>query len=151
MSSWENFFIAEVGASAALTGLIFVGVSINLTRILSLSKLPERALLALIILLAILVVSTLMIVPSQPLLIVAVELLGVGLATWILVTVPDVNILRKTESKYRRSFVFNIILSQCAVLPYIVAGITVLVEGVNGLYWMIPAVIFSFLKAVLDA
>lgn len=151
MSSWENFFIAEVGASAALTGLIFVGVSINLTRILSLSKLPERALLALIILLAILVVSTLMIVPSQPLLIVAVELLGVGLATWILVTVLDVNILRKTESKYRRSFVFNIILSQCAVLPYIVAGITVLVEGVNGLYWMIPAVIFSFLKAVLDA
>jgi hypothetical protein len=44
MSGWENFFIAEVGASAALTGLIFVGVSINLARILSFPKLPNRAL-----------------------------------------------------------------------------------------------------------
>ena len=34
MASWENFFIAEVGASAAPAGLIFVGVSINLKRIL---------------------------------------------------------------------------------------------------------------------
>jgi hypothetical protein len=36
MTGWENFFIAEMGASAALVGLIFVGVSINLTRILPL-------------------------------------------------------------------------------------------------------------------
>jgi hypothetical protein len=30
---WANFFIAQVGAAAALTGLIFVGVSINLNKI----------------------------------------------------------------------------------------------------------------------
>jgi hypothetical protein len=34
VSEWGNFFIAQVGASAALAGLIFVGVSINLERIL---------------------------------------------------------------------------------------------------------------------
>lgn len=28
MTGWDNFFVAEVGASAALAGLIFVGVSI---------------------------------------------------------------------------------------------------------------------------
>ncbi|HYB02575.1 MAG TPA: hypothetical protein VED37_20280 [Ktedonobacteraceae bacterium] len=65
MNGWENFFIAEVGASAALLGLIFVGVSINLTRILSISGLPNRALLALIILLTILVISSLLLVPEQ--------------------------------------------------------------------------------------
>ena len=58
MIGWENFFIAEVGASAALLGLIFVGVSINLTRIISIPGLPNRALLALIILLTILVVCS---------------------------------------------------------------------------------------------
>ena len=36
MSGWENLFIAEAPTSAALTGLIFVGVSINLTWILAL-------------------------------------------------------------------------------------------------------------------
>ena len=65
MIGWENFFIAEVGASAALLGLIFVGVSINLTRIISLPGLPNRAFLALIILLTILIMCSLLLIPGQ--------------------------------------------------------------------------------------
>ena len=57
MEQWQNFLLAETGASAALTGLDFVGVSINLKRILSLPKLPSRALAALLLLLMILVLS----------------------------------------------------------------------------------------------
>jgi hypothetical protein len=151
MSGWENFFIAEVGASAALTGLIFVGVSLNLARILSLSKLPNRALLALVILLTVLVVSSLLLVPGQPLLLVGGEVLLVGLVSWTLVLGLDVSILRATEPRYRRSFVLNIALSQLAALPYLIAGLSVLLSGAAGLYWLVPAVIFSFLKAILDA
>ena len=33
MSAWESFFVAEVGASAVLVGLVFVGLSINLDKI----------------------------------------------------------------------------------------------------------------------
>jgi hypothetical protein len=151
MSGWENFFIAEVGASAALTGLIFVAVSINLTRILSLPMLPNRALLILIVLLTVVIVSSLALVPGQPLWIVGIELLGIGLAAWIMVTILDVNMFRKTIAQYRRSFTINIGLSQCAVLPYILAGIIVLTSGNSGLYWIVPAIIFSFVKAILDA
>ena len=39
-AQWQNFFVAEVGAAAALTGLLFVAVSINLKQILSFPKLP---------------------------------------------------------------------------------------------------------------
>ena len=42
--AWTDLFVATVGATAALTGLIFVGVSINLTRITAFKGLPERAL-----------------------------------------------------------------------------------------------------------
>lgn len=38
-----------------------------------------------------------------------------------------------------------------AVLPYIIAGIVVLSRGSGGLYWIVPAIIVSFLKAILDA
>jgi hypothetical protein len=43
---WANFLFAEVGASAALTGLVAVAISINLSRFLPiricLGALPRR-------------------------------------------------------------------------------------------------------------
>ena len=40
---WESFFLGEVGATAALTGLLFVAVSINLRPILEYPWLPALA------------------------------------------------------------------------------------------------------------
>jgi len=151
MNGWENLLIAEVGASAALLGLIFVGVSINLTRIISIPGLPDRAFLALVILLTILIMSSLLLVPGQSLTLVGIELLVVGLIVWITATRLDVIILLKKEPQYRSSYMLNLVLSQLALLPYIVAGILVLTRGAGGLYWLVPAIIISFIKAILDA
>ena len=40
---WSDFLVASSGASAALAGLVFIGISINLTRILDGPGLPGRA------------------------------------------------------------------------------------------------------------
>jgi modulator of FtsH protease len=151
MNGWENFFIAEVGASAALLGLLFVGVSINLSRIISIPGLPNRALLALIILLTILIVSSLLLVPAQPPTLIGIEILIVGLISWIIVTSLDVKILRTRQAQYRLPYMVNITLSQFALLPYVIAGIIVLTHGAGGIYWLVPAIIISFMKAILDA
>lgn len=151
MSAWENFFIAQVGASAALTGLIFVAVSINLTRILSLPQLPSRALLALVLLMTILIVSSLLLVPGQSLLLLGSEVLFVGLISWALSLRLDVSMMQNTERKYRRPFLISMAMSQIAAIPYLVAGITILISGWVGIYWLVPAVIFSFLKAIFDS
>jgi hypothetical protein len=42
-AEWANFFIAELGALAALTGFVVVAISINLPRILAYPWLPGRA------------------------------------------------------------------------------------------------------------
>lgn len=78
MSRWESFMLAEVGAAAVLTGLIFIGVSISLSKILSSPRLTNRALQALILLLAILVMCSLLLVPGQPLVVYGVEVLVVA-------------------------------------------------------------------------
>jgi hypothetical protein len=42
-AAWASFFVAEVGAAAALNGLVIVAISINIQRILSFPQLPGRA------------------------------------------------------------------------------------------------------------
>ena len=48
--SWESFFIAQVGAAAALAGLVFVALSINLRQVVSSPILVGRAAEALLLL-----------------------------------------------------------------------------------------------------
>ena len=64
-SEWTDLFVAAAGASAALAGLIFVAVSINVDRILALPGIPNRALQALVQLIAIVILSILMLAPGQ--------------------------------------------------------------------------------------
>jgi len=101
VGEWSNFFLAQVGASAALTGLIFVGVSVNLTRILEYAALPDRALEAIIVLVQVLLVSSLVLVPQQPHELLGAELLVVGCATWATVVYLGVRSLRATDRQYR--------------------------------------------------
>ena len=52
-AGWESLFVAEAGASAALAGLLFVAISINLERILQGTGLPGRAGEAIVLLVAV--------------------------------------------------------------------------------------------------
>src|SRR6202046_3522250 len=68
--TWHDFFIAAAGATAALSGLIFVAVSINLRDILAEEKkigspyLTGRALESLVALLGVLAISLVGLDPS---------------------------------------------------------------------------------------
>jgi hypothetical protein len=151
MTGWENFFVGELGASSALAGLVFVGISINLTKILASPHLPNRALEALVALLAVLFASTLLLVPGQPFLAYGIEVLIIGLIYCMILVVLQVNILRRMKPQYRLSFSRIVIVSQSATLLFMIAGITLLVWGKNGLYWIVPATIISFMVAFYDA
>jgi hypothetical protein len=86
-AAWHDLFAATAGAAAALAGLIFVAVSINLARILKFRNLPRRAVETLAIAVGLLLVSVLVLVPGQSSIVLGTEILvlGVGLAAGLLV------------------------------------------------------------------
>lgn len=151
MEAWQNFFLAQVGASAALTGLIFVSVSINLKKILEYSKLVNRAFQVLAVLLQILVVSSLVMVPGQSRALFGAEVLIIGIAVWIITTVFEFGSLRITPPEYRKVALFNAAFSQLAALPYLVGGVILLIGDEAGLYWLVASILLSYAKAMFEA
>lgn len=149
MDAWQIFFAAQVGASAALAGLIFVSVSLSLTKIVASAHLPARALQALVVLLEILIISSLSIVP-QPVDYLGIEILILGGAIWALVIAFDRQTLAAAGTEYRRRAVLRMLLSQSAAALFVVAGIVTLASP-SGIYWLVPATIFTYLIALLDA
>ena len=156
MNEWHDFFLAQAGAAGVLTGLVFVGVSINLQEIVSDpgSGLPGRAAEALLLLVAVLTVSVLLLVPGQGTIMIGVEVLAVALAVWAWVVAIQLQRLRSWQTirpDLRGPLMLRVALGQIATLPSIVAGIAVLVGGLVGLYWLVAGMIFSILVALFGA
>jgi hypothetical protein len=151
MPGWEAFFSAQLAASAALTGLLFVGISLNLAKILSHPALPDRALAGFYLLMAILVSSSVLLLPEQPPGLVGTEVLIIGSVLWLAGTRLDIASLRKSAIEHRRHFVQHSIMFQVSVIPYVIGGIVVLTGRHGGLYWVAAAVMLSLITAVLEA
>jgi hypothetical protein len=156
MDEWHEFFLAQAGAAGVLTGLVFVGVSINLEKIVSdpRSGLAGRAAEALILLVAVLTISTLLLVPGQSTTLVGVEVLVMGLVAWgwiLAIQLPRLRSWQTMRSDLRGPFVVRMVLGQVATLPLVVAGIAVLGVGFGGLYWLVAGTVFSILAALFDA
>jgi len=142
---WTDLFVASAGASAALTGLLFVAVSINLQRILELKGVPERALQALMFLLATVVVSLIGLLPGQGATALGAELLGIallfGAAAWGLA-------LRTIEPGHRAWWVLErLALTAVATVPLVVGGASILARSGGGLYWIAAGVMGSIVAA----
>jgi hypothetical protein len=156
VEEWHDFLLAAAGAAAVLAGLVFVGVSINLDTIMSNPGygLADRALEALVLLVAVLIATILLLVPAQGTGLAGAELLAVGLVDWAVVVIIQVLVLRNwrsLEPAFRWHFVPRVVLCQVATLPIVAAGVGVMGWGVGGLYWLVVGVVLSLLVAVLDA
>jgi len=148
-AGWENFFVAEAGASAALTGLIFVAVSINLSRILSLPQLPGRAAQALLVLLPVLIISTFGLVPGQSASLLGTEILVVS---GVAILGMSWRQLRDRVHVQRRLWVVSLLLtSQVPLLPFAVSGVLLIFGDPHALYWLVPGTVLSFSAGVLSA
>jgi len=101
MGAWNSFFQAELGAAAALAGLLFVAVSVNQTRILELGRMADRGFEALAMLFLVLVVASLPLIPGQPVRLLGGEILAVATGTLAALVPVQIGYLHHVDPMHR--------------------------------------------------
>jgi hypothetical protein len=149
MLGWHDFFVAEAGASAALAGLLFVAISINLTRILEFPQLPARAAEALLALVSVLVIATFALVPRQSYLAFGIEIGVTGLVVWEIQSVALTRTWKGAHPQAKRAL--RVLANQLPPLPFVLAGGFLVAGHPTGLYWLVPGVLLSFAAGIFGA
>src|ERR1700733_9566716 len=80
-ADWAGFAEMTGGASGALTGLLFVAVSVNASRIAGHQGLRASAVQTLVLFMAPLVMAAVLLAPGQPDWVLGAELIAIGLIT----------------------------------------------------------------------
>ena len=150
-AGWANFFVAEVSATAALSGLLFVAVSISLAKVLASPQLPGRAIEALVVLVSMLVVGMFGLVPGQHAHTLGIEILSVGVLAWGWSVLLQLASLRVPTGVPRRWIVLRAFQSQVATIPTIVAGASLIAGSGGGLYWLVASLTFAITTATTGA
>jgi hypothetical protein len=149
-AAWSSFLSAQISGAAALTGLIFVAVSINLSRIIASPLLSARAAKALFTLAGVLLLSTICLAPGQSLQRLGWKLAILGAVVWLAASWASFA-SRKNPWIPRSRTVLLALLTQGATLPAIAAGISLLVGRGGGLEWLLTGVVLSYVSALIDA
>ncbi|MEI9993386.1 MAG: hypothetical protein WDM91_02230 [Rhizomicrobium sp.] len=149
LQDWTGFFAAELGASAALAGLVIVAISINIARILADPVLPGRAAETLVAPTGVLILCSFALVPGQGRAMLAAEILVTGAAMGLVPALIIGHALRRgVDNGYALR---RLVLAGMCFLPFVVSG-GLLLAGVPGaLYWTVPGVVLSLLATVLNA
>lgn len=151
VAAWDGFAAALVAANAALAGLVFVAVSINIRRILSVRGLPGRAGETVILFLAAVCECALVLIPHQPVTALGVELLIAGiLASTVLgaIVLPVLAAPTRQPLSWQLS---RVIIGLTATGPVILAGCSLIGWIPGGLYWLAVGVLCAVVAASANA
>jgi hypothetical protein len=150
-AGWSNFFVAEVGATAALAGLTIVAVSINLQRILEFPQLPGRAGEMLILLVGALLASSCALMPGQALSLLGGEVLGAGVlmtASPIVIQARQIPVIKTQPLTW---WLWRHLTGLCAGAPVLVGGCYLLAGSSSGLYWVAAGILATLAATVWNA
>lgn len=151
LTAWGNFFFAGAGGAATLAGLLFVAVSINLSRIVSFPSLSGRAAETMIGLGGTLALSMTGLVPHQTCQVFGARVLILGLGTWTVPLVMQVRAVRLKHYVHPFHIALRLALHQAATLPLIGGGIWLITKHQSGPYLLATGVIMSLLSALVNA
>ena len=148
-TAWLSFGEAVAAVAGALTGLLFVALSVRSDAVAASRSLSSRAAQTLVLFMTAVLVAVLLVAP-QPSTVLGSELLAVALVSGTGLLILDRRAGHSTDKgvvRYIERFSPNMITAALVG----VAGLTFLVKAGGGLYWLIPAIMASLLGGVINA
>jgi hypothetical protein len=151
LERWDAFATIAGGAAAALTGLLFVAVSIRADYIARSQELRNRAAQTLILFGTVLVIAVLMAIPGQGYRTLGAELLAAGVATGAGLYVLDRR-AKASRSDQAIAQVLEAVTPNMVTSVLLLAAAIVLVLGLSaGLYVLVAPVLTALVGGVTSA
>ena len=151
-ADWQGFAEMTGGASGALTGLLFVAVSLNASRIAPHQGFRTSAAQTLVLFITPLVMAAVLLTPGQPDWALGAELIAIGLAaSWILLSFRRVQHGLPDHDKQLIAIFNRRWPNVMVMLLFVVSGIILACREPNGLYLLLPASLVALLSGVLNA
>ena len=146
---WLGFGGALAAVAGALTGLLFVAISVKSNALAASLSLRARAAQTLVLFLISVLIAILLVAP-QPSAALGWELLAVAAVSGMALTILGRRAGHSSDQRVARYIERFSPNTTTAVLVGI-AGLTFLVKAGGGLYWLIPTVVASLLGGVINA
>jgi hypothetical protein len=149
---WHDFATMTGGASGALTGLLFVSVSLNASRIAAHTGLRASAAQTLVLFITPLTIAAVLLTPHQPDWVIGAELMAIGSVAGTVLLVNHRVKLGLADDDLRLISIFNHPASSVIAMVLVLASGVILAAGQGaGLYLLFPASLVAFVSGVLNA
>ncbi len=153
LGQWHDYFITVAQVSATLAGLLFVGLTISLSHVLSGTAYMNRAFVALFLQFEMLLIGIFGVVPGQPAWVVGGEFVATGLAIFAGTSIFVYNFPEDANAVLgsRGPRIVRTLLAWIGTLFPAVAGIGVALNEPAALYFLIPAQIACLYLSIGNA
>lgn len=152
IAAWSDYAVGLAGATAALTGLLFVAVSINVAQVVTLPTLARLAASSLTHFAMILLGALLILVPQQSPTALGLELLTLGIVAGVPLVAAQLRRPRRSEHTSRLDWAATR-LAPAVLVPTLttIAGIAVMTALPGGLYWFAGAAVVAVVAGLIGA
>lgn len=146
---WLGFGEALAAVAGALTGLLFVAVSVKSEVLAASRSLSSRAAQTLVLFMTSVLIAVLLVAPQPPAALGS-ELLALAAVSGTALLVLDRRAGHGSDQRVAR-FIERFSPNTITAVLVGVAGLTLLLRAGGGLYWLIPAAVTSLLGGVVNA
>jgi len=148
---WQPFYSVVGTAAAALAGLLFIAMSLNLRAVVTHAPLLARAREAFGGFFNLLMLTLLILIPGQDRHVLGAELVTFGIVLAALSVVLQGETIRRLSADRRARWALRNLPLNLATVTILVAGAGLLFGTLGGLFWLVPTVLVYFLWASLNA